>query len=431
MTTASMTAGSRTAASRDSRDYWITSPSLDGQVTTTALRTRSLRETEAIARECLDRCGITRIADVTDLDTVGIPVYHSMRPAAAPGLNTVTSGKGSTREVARVSAIMEAIERTWCELYEDAVVNASYRELLESGTPVLDPRRLILRRDHTWAEDAPMGWWPAHELASDTKTLVPALSVFTPYPREHGMFSSNTIGLAVGNTAQEAFLHGLLEVIEHDCTAFGESLRQGYRIRPESLPDEPARLFAMLERAGIEVQMYLYLTEIGVPTIQVTTEDVHDQDGMLFNGGVGCHLDPEIASVRALTEAAQSRVNIIAGAREDFDRQAYRRHTSYDGLKEMYHAWAVGREEINFADIPSRTTGTVSGDLDLALAGLLNVGIGTILVTELAPGGFPFSVTKVIVPGLEVYHEDQKRLGPRLSARIRELAAAGSLGDNR
>lgn len=421
-----MTTDKRTAASRDSRDYWLAGHTGEGPVAAgTSLRARTLEQTEALARECLSSCGITRIADVTGLDTVGIPVYHSMRPTAAPGLNTVTSGKGTTRQAARVSAMMEAIERTWCEPYQDSPLVASYRDLLSRGTPVLDPRRLILRRDHTWSGGQPMGWWPARELASDAEVMVPALSVFTPYPHEHGMFSSNTIGLAVGNTSQEALLHGLLEVIEHDCSAFGESLRQGYRVRPESLPEEPARLVAMFERAGVEVQMFLYLTEIGVPTIHVSTEDTHAGDGMLFNGGVGCHLDPEIAAVRALTEAAQSRLNVIAGAREDFERQAYRRHTSYAELREMYHAWAIGREEIDFAGIPSSTTATTSGDLDIALTGLLQAGIGVVLATELAPSGFPFSVTKVIVPGLEVYHEDQRRLGPRLRERMRLLSSGG------
>lgn len=100
-----MTTGQATSvrmeACRDSRDYWLESPSWEHQVTATSLRARSLQETEALARECLDPSRITRIADVTDLDTVGIPVYHSIRPAAAPGLNTVTSGKGADGMVGR------------------------------------------------------------------------------------------------------------------------------------------------------------------------------------------------------------------------------------------------------------------------------------------------------------------------------------------
>ena len=95
---------------------------------------------------------------------LGIPVFHSMRPAAAPGLNTVTSGKGVTTLAARVSAMMEAIERTWCEPPPGELTRASYSDLCQAGVPVLDPRRLILRRGHTWTEGAPLGWWPVREL---------------------------------------------------------------------------------------------------------------------------------------------------------------------------------------------------------------------------------------------------------------------------
>ncbi len=39
----------------------------------------------------------------------------------------------------------------------------------------------------------------------------------------------------------------------------------------------------------------------------------------------------------------------------------------------MYRTWAAGREEVSFGDIPARTTCTTSGDLGLALAGLLDL----------------------------------------------------------
>lgn len=392
-------------------DYWLDDPSdRSSSVTGTSLRVRSLAETASIAAASLERCGITRIADVTGLDVVGIPVFHSTRPTAAPGLNTVTSGKGTTRDAARVSAMMEAIERTWCEPYDRRIVRAPFVSL----DSALDPRRLILRRGHTWTPETEIGWWPARELASDREVLVPALAVFTPYPRECDMFSSNTIGLAVGNSPREALLHGLLELIEHDSSAFGETLRQGRLIDLKSLPAPAAELVERFTRAGIEVRAFLYRTELGIPTVHVTTEDTEAADGMLFNGGVGCHLDPSIALVRALTEAAQSRLNVIAGAREDFDRQAYRRHTSYDALRTAYHAWADGRETIDFSCIQVAGTGSAEGDLDQVFARLAAAGFGAVYATELAPADLPFSITKAIVPGLEVFHEDRRRLGPRL-----------------
>jgi len=409
-------------AATPGRGYWFP-PARQAPPTAcdTSLRTRSLDRTEALATASLARCGITRVADVTALDVLGIPVFHSMRPAAAPGLNTVTSGKGATRQAAKVSAMMEAIERTWCE--PPAIPDhASYAELRRDGVPALDPRKLILRRGTSWTPDTPLAWWPSRELSSDIEVLVPALAVFTPFPDDHDMFMSNTIGLASGNSPQEALLHGLLEAIEQDCTAFGETLKGGRRIRLDSLPAGPAELVERFLRWGVEIQVFGYANEIGVPTVFVTTDDTHAADGLLINGGAGCHPDPVVATNRALTEAAQSRLAVISGAREDLNSQAYRRHASYEAMREMLHTWSSGRSEMDFDELPSVTTRTTDGDLDRVLAGLRGVGLDLMLAVELAPADLPFSVTKVIVPGLETYHNDTRRLGIRLH---REMVRAG------
>ena len=39
--------------------------------------------------------------------------------------------------------------------------------------------------------------------------------------------------------------------------------------------------------------------------------------------GSGCHADRDVALLRAITEAAQSRLTRISGAREDFGDEAY------------------------------------------------------------------------------------------------------------
>lgn len=405
------------------REYWFPAPAC-GLIENceTSLRNRSLQETETLASACLSRCGITRVADVTDLDILGIPVFHSIRPDAAPGLNTVTSGKGMTSDAARVSAMMEAIERTYCEPPSAELPRHSYAELRNAELAVLDPRRLTLRRGCAWSEAAPISWWPVRELLTDAEVLVPALSVFTPYPAEHGMFRSNTIGLAIGNNPQEALLHSLLEVIEHDCTAFGETLRRGGKIRLDSLPASQAELVVRFQRKGVNVQLFGYYHELGVPTVFATTDDTHAQDGMLINGGAGCHLDPVIAATRALTEAAQSRLSVIGGAREDLNRQAYRRHASYSAMKEMLRIWSADRPEMDFGDLPNATTGSIEGDLSRILAKLRQTGLSLVFGVELAPEDLPFSVTKAIVPGLEVHHEDPARLGVRLH---RELVREG------
>ncbi|MFF0055893.1 YcaO-like family protein [Streptomyces microflavus] len=411
-----------------SREHWLPSSTEDVITASgTSLRIRTLEATAELASGVLDRCGITRVADVTDLDVLGIPVFNSCRPDAAPGLNTVTSGKGTTALAARVSAMMEAIERTWCEpRAAEPSLRASYADLVAARLPTLDPRRLILRRGHQWTEQQPLSWWPARELRSDMEVLIPALAVFTPFPNEYGMFSSNTIGLASGNSPREALLHGLLELVEHDCTAFGETLRGGHRIRSATLPAEAQALVTRFEQAGIRVQVFAYANEIGVPTIFVTTDDTHAEDGLLINGGAGCHPDPAVALSRALTEAGQSRLNVISGAREDLNGQVHRRHASYEEMRKMLHAWSADRSELDFGELPVRTTGTVEADLDLVLEGLELAGLELVFATELAPPDLPFSVTQVIVPGIENYHNDPARLGPRLRTAMARAKSARS-----
>jgi ribosomal protein S12 methylthiotransferase accessory factor YcaO len=52
--------------------------------------------------------GISRVADVTGLDNIGIPVSVAMTPQSQ--VLSCTQGKGISKELARISAIMEAIE---------------------------------------------------------------------------------------------------------------------------------------------------------------------------------------------------------------------------------------------------------------------------------------------------------------------------------
>ena len=65
-------------------------------------------ETLARLAPHLERMGITRVANVTGLDRVGVPVVTVVRPNARS--LAVSQGKGLTLAAAKVSAIMEAVE---------------------------------------------------------------------------------------------------------------------------------------------------------------------------------------------------------------------------------------------------------------------------------------------------------------------------------
>ncbi|MGW8989068.1 hypothetical protein ACWGRF_03920 [Streptomyces zhihengii] len=52
--------------------------------------------------------GITRVADLTGLDVIGLPVWTAIRPASKT--LSASQGKGAAALLAKLSAVMEAIE---------------------------------------------------------------------------------------------------------------------------------------------------------------------------------------------------------------------------------------------------------------------------------------------------------------------------------
>ena len=71
-------------------------------------RVRPPEETYEAIRPLLRDFGITRLADVTGLDIIGIPVVMAVRPLGTT--LSVAQGKGATLLLAKVSGAMEAIE---------------------------------------------------------------------------------------------------------------------------------------------------------------------------------------------------------------------------------------------------------------------------------------------------------------------------------
>ncbi|MCG2738541.1 MAG: YcaO-like family protein, partial [Candidatus Methanoperedenaceae archaeon] len=133
--------------------------------------------------------GVTRIANITDLDRVGIPVFSAIRPSAADGAISIYSGKGVTDTNARISAIMESFERCLAEQPEVSInlpgvqlnserVVDTYESLSESY-PALYPDALLMPQPLT--EFTSLEWVMGHDIMDDIEVFVPANAVFHPY----------------------------------------------------------------------------------------------------------------------------------------------------------------------------------------------------------------------------------------------------------
>lgn len=350
--------------------------------------------------------GITRLADVTGLDRVGISTALAYRPNSRTLSNS--SGKGFTLTAALVSAAMEGLEVYHAEVPRLARVRASYQELQERGNVI--PRGLLrlargslfdVAHTETWVE----GW----DLLTQRPMWVPYLQIAlafdpdgpSPYWRP---FETGSNGLASGNLLIEALSAALLEVVERDaisCQAMaaGRSLR-GIRVIADTIRFPAVLdLLQRLSEAELGAALYDLSCDTGVPVYMSSIYERRDRHRGQYSG-YGAHLDPEIAMVRALTEAVQSRLTYIAGSRDDFFRHDYLAHRisdSSEALEYIEHQPAT----IDVGDLRSESTATFEGDVAILVEKLRRVGVEHVIVVDLTHEEVDIPVARVVVPGLE------------------------------
>jgi putative methanogenesis marker protein 1 len=368
-------------------------------------------ETLLRAEGKLPAAGITRIADITQLDRVGIPVFSCIRPTAEMGAVSVYNGKGATPLAARVSAMMEGIERYSGEAGDHEIQYARYEELKER-TNVLDPQDLILPFSADTSGILP--WVPGYDLAEGEDVMVPAQAVFhplsSPYPP---LFRTSTNGLASGNTQEEAIFHALTEVIERDAWSLVETMRNaGPRITGAD-GDMVADLLGRFRRAEIDVHLRDITSDLGIPTIAAVADDTLLKDPALLTIGMGTHTCAPIAAIRALTEVAQSRLTQIHGAREDIPHTDVRKSIGYERTKRLNRYWFEADTGEAMEEIRSLDTPDFLEDIHLILKHLQSKGLTRVIAVDLTRPEIGIPVVRVIVPGLEVYAIDNGRRGER------------------
>ena len=214
--------------------------------------------------------GITRIADVTGLDRIGVPVVMVIRPNSR-GLS-VAAGKGLDYPMAKASGVMEALESYHAELITKPLFLLSYREVSRSAC-VVDPTELPAVQGSRFAEDFRIPWIEGVDILTGESILVPVELVHadytSPYFPGSGCFLSNTNGLASGNVRGEAVLHGLCELVERDAMALNEvsGHKHAQTVDFTNVQDEAIQfLLDRIERAGCDLHVEEITSDILVPT---------------------------------------------------------------------------------------------------------------------------------------------------------------------
>lgn len=375
--------------------------------------------------------GISRVTEVTRLDRLDLPVFVTVRPRGRT--LRVHAGKGLNPESARLGAVMEALELALAEVDADRPPDAH----LSLGTMCSawpEPLDLVHFAPEYGVEfdvttPLPSIWCDClvHGARGANPVMLPqALVRMRPTDGESSaLFPWSSNGLASGNSLDEATLHAALEVLERDTVALHEARNESRRV--SALPPVFERLRQQWQLRGVDLHVRWLPNEFGLPCFAAWLHEPTSADVNLAQGS-GLHPHRLVALARAIAEAAQARLSLIHGGRDDvthfFDKYeripASRRLEAEDALVERLKD---PRGSMAFTDVPERPWRTPRTALIQLRELMASRGFRWLMRHRLAwPRHLArvpdLHVVKVTIPGCEMLEPHNRRIGPRLLARL-------------
>lgn len=363
------------------------------------IRRKSPEETLRAILPLAASFGVTRVADVTGLDSIGIAVALAVRPRAKS--LSVSQGKGTSLEAAKVSALLESIEIHHAEHLATPDQVASANEVQRLGLAMATPAELdpLNGTNVVWNTDSLRSWYRGLEMHSRTSVLIPELMLSldsTRWDSETAHYEVTTNGLASGNDFSEAFSHSVFELIERHAFSYWIAQSPSYRadtgVALASLGSDARQLVARIQGANMELTVFhLAEASLGLPcyVAEITNPNDPLMPARPYTGR-GLHVSSEIAVGRAITEAAQSRLTMISGARDDNLHEDYfipRSRTESSSTRE-------------FSPTDANTLASwLSNPIEFLLSRLRDSGFPTCVAYahRAAP---PFYVVRCFIPGM-------------------------------
>ncbi len=314
-------------------------------------------------------------------------------------------GKGVSHTQSQASALSEAIER-YAAIYrgDEPTITARRSELNQRSycfqqlSPFSDSQyesfkhatypNFEFRHNAIPYQDEKINWIPGWSLSSNETVYLPMTCCFsnTPFDDDRfGRWSSN--GAAAGNTLEEAILQGLYELIERDATAiwwYNQISRPGFDI--EQLPTKNRELLEQALYPTHHIWILDLTTDIAVPVMVAVGQN--KQDGG-YSFGFGCHLQPELAAQRALTELCQL-LPVRDQQEEAFD---------FNIIEEGDYLSPISSDHNSVIQPFALTSGDIALDIKNIVIQLQTLDFEVVAVDFSRPH-LPIKTAKVFVPGL-------------------------------
>jgi YcaO-like protein with predicted kinase domain len=372
-------------------------------------RTVKPEDTLASIYPRLREFGITRVANVTGLDTLGLPVVMVCRPNTRSV--AVSQGKGLTLDAAKASGIMESVE-LWHAERVSLPLKLATRSELAAKSEVVDLDDLARTGSGRFHDALPILWVEGRDVATGRELWLPLecvqMNTCLPLAYSSGSFLATSNGLASGNIQAEAISHAICEVVERDATTLwhlrGDEGALETMLDLDSVDDDCCcEALALCERAGVSVVAWDVTSDVGIAAFACLITELHAGDRVARTSamGYGCHPHRGIALLRAITEAAQSRLTFIAGSRDDVFREEYQDNIRVRQSLRRYHEMLAQHATRTFQDAPTYDGSTIHDDVTWELDRLRSVRIDDVVHVDLGDPAIGIPVARIVVPGLE------------------------------
>ncbi len=361
----------------------------------------SPEQTLANISHYLPAMGITRCANVTGLDRIGIPVYCSIKPRGR--MVQIHNGKGLFPIAAKVSALMEAIEVFHYENPSNELKRTCLKRIQDNGERVIHPHSLpLFFSNNYFSDEFIIDWAKGENLLTEEEVWIPASAAYLCSP---SLYSDSSNGLASGNHIIEATLHGIYELIERDAIARlsvnGRLSLQGCQIIDLNTIDDLIirELIDRIQSANLKLVLIWTESCIPIHTFWAILLDKNPiNPTIVVNMGYGTHLSLSVAATRAITEVAQSRLTFIYGASEELAEElSGDRINTYQKIYQYFDRLEATAPWQKFNSFASNS---LSEDYRYVLRHLSQAGFQNLFRVDLTRTPFNIPVVKVFVPGL-------------------------------
>lgn len=291
----------------------------------------------------LPRVGISRLADVSGLDQLGVAVCLAIRPNSR-GISTA-QGKGFSWQQAKVSALMESLESWHAERIRRPVFAGSVLQAKDEGLLVLPPAHFPHRPTPLPLLQSPTQLIEMTRLSTGQQAWAPLDCVSTDFTfdwQQPPIFMRSSNGLAAGCTPEQAGLHALTEVVERHHVQHWWLQHGLFQPAVQLAASAEPKLQALLQRCA-QLQLKVLLWDLSansawpcVAVLLIAQPDGQSAASGLFTG-YGCQPDLALAIQSAVLEVVQSRLTLITGTRDDLDYPQYQHCRQSEFQAQLWH----------------------------------------------------------------------------------------------